>query len=481
MQRNLISLLDGISFEKAEGSFNKEIKNLSIDSKSCKPGTLFFALKGTNYNGLNYLEEAASRGAIAVVSEETIEGYNNLTKIQVKDAHYTLSKIANRFYLEPDKSLKLIGITGTNGKTTVSWLTKYLLDKLNYKSGYVGTLAYDVVETSFQATRTTPNAILLNNLLSEMLKNGCKYATIEASSHGIDQHRVSSLEFNTCAFLNLSPEHLDYHGNLKNYFHTKQKIFSEKIKHSIINLDDHYGLKLAKKFNVISFGIKNQSAIIKAKNIEYSLKGTCFDLVLKNKNFKVKTKLIGEHNVYNCLAALSIIFAQNLDLEQAIEHLSKFEYIPGRLEKITKDYNVFIDYAHTPHALEQVLKSLRPLTKGKLHLIFGCGGNRDTSKRPLMAKVAESYSSNCIVTSDNPRWEDDEKIFSDIRKGFENPQNVKFIKDRKKAIAEGLKILSEDDILLIAGKGHEKFQEIKGKLIELEDKKVVYNYLGIEF
>jgi UDP-N-acetylmuramoyl-L-alanyl-D-glutamate--2,6-diaminopimelate ligase len=480
---DLKTLLKNVEIIKIMGpKGNPQIKSLAIHSQMAQSESLFFAIPGTQYKGSDFIEEASRRGAVACICEQLIPHVGHILQIQVKDARQALSQIANKFYNRPDTQLQLIGITGTSGKTTTSWLLKHLLNVHSKEgTGLLGTLHYDLGKRILPALRTTPDALSIAAYLREMVQSQLKHAVMEVSSHGIEQKRVAALQFDTAIFTNLSTEHLDYHPTMDNYFTAKKSLFWQKgLKHAAVNQDDPYGQTLLKdlphSLNVTTFGI-DTLATLQAKNVHIHSQGTQFDLVCPQGQWMVKTPLLGTFNVYNCLAALAVCYAQGYDLTQSIEALKTFSTIPGRLEKILSAKNdgidAFVDYAHKPQALKNVLQTLRPLTRKKIHLVFGCGGNRDRTKRPLMARIAEAYADVNWITSDNPRTEPQSQIFDDIRTGLLYPDKVTFIEDRTEAIRKAFANCKSGDCLLIAGKGHECYQEINHQFFPFDDRAIL--------
>ncbi|MDR1254629.1 MAG: UDP-N-acetylmuramoyl-L-alanyl-D-glutamate--2,6-diaminopimelate ligase [Puniceicoccales bacterium] len=480
---DLKTLLKDIEVIKIIGpKGNPQIKSLAIHSQMAQLESLFFAIPGIQYPGSDFIEEASRRGAVACICEQLIPHVGYILQIQVQDVRQALSQISNKFYNRPDTQLQLIGITGTSGKTTTSWLLKHLLTA-HFKegTGLLGTLHYDLGKRILPALRTTPDALSIAAYLREMVQSQLKHAVLEVSSHGIEQKRVAALQFDTAIFTNLSTEHLDYHNTMDNYFRVKKSLFWQKgLKHAVINQDDPYGQTLLKdlphSLNIITFGTRT-SATLRAKNVRIHSQGTQFDLVCPQGQWTVKTPLLGTFNVYNCLAALAVCYAQGYNLTQSIEALKTFPTIPGRLEKILSVQNdgidAFVDYAHKPQALKNVLQTLRPLTQRKIHLVFGCGGNRDRTKRPLMARVAETYADVNWITSDNPRTEPQSQIFDDIRTGLLYPDKVTFMEDRAEAIRKAFANCESGDCLLIVGKGHERYQEINHQFFPFDDRTIL--------
>ena len=473
-QVDLKSLLKGIPVSKWSGKKeNVFISGITQNSKAVQNDFVFFAIQGSSENGSNFIEEAISRGATVIISEASKSNFGQITHIQVDDVRKTMALLAKKFYNNPDENLNLVGITGTSGKTTTAFLLQHIYKYgFEEKTGLLGTLKYDLGKRSLVANRTTPDAISIASYLSEMDQEHCKNAVIEVSSHGMDQKRVSELNFNTAVFTNLSEEHLDYHNSMQNYFNAKKALFEKNIQSAVINADDEYGQKLINtcNCNIISYAI-NSEATLKANNIVFKNSGTSFDLLCNGNTFKVKTKLLGEFNVYNTLAALAACFAQKYDLNSAIKAMRSFDGISGRMESVTakNGAKVFVDYAHKPKALESALKTAKTITNGRVYVVFGCGGNRDRLKRPIMMQIANNLADKCFVTVDNPRNEAQDQIFDDMKKGLTNPSATEFFYDRKQAISAAISSCSPNDCILIAGKGHEKYQEILGQFIPFDD------------
>lgn len=481
---SLKTLLENVTIKKFVGpKQDLLIRHLALHSSFVQPHSIFFSVPGEHFDGNSFIETAISRGAEVIVTEKILPRLENILQIQVPNVREAISQVAHTFYNTPDKKLRLVGITGTSGKTTTSWLLRYIYkEALQENSGVLGSLHYDLGQRILPASRTTPDAISLTSYLDEMVKNGEKNAILEVSSHAIEQKRISALTFDTAAFTNLSLEHLDYHKTIENYFRTKQQLFLNKnLKNAVVNLDDAYGQRLlqeaSKTLNWITVGIKT-AAMIRAKDIRTNLKGTSFTLVSPDGEYPVTTSLLGLFNVYNCLVAFGICYAQGYNLQNTVPLLSKFPSIPGRLERIRNDLgvDVFVDYAHKPEALEKVLQTLRSITSKKLFVVFGCGGDRDRAKRPVMTHIAETCADAAWATSDNPRTEDQEQIFNDMRAGLKSRNKVVFIKDRTEAIYRALKNCQKGDCLVIAGKGHEQYQEIGQQFFPFDDRKVVEAY-----
>lgn len=479
----LKKVLKGIDVKTKDEISGLGIHGISCDSRKTRKGDLFIAVKGCALDGHRFIGEAISNGAVAVLSDRSFSSSNAVKKILVKDAQTSLPALAANFYGNPSKRLKVIGVTGTNGKTTVTYLLESILNKAGFETGVIGTINYRFKEKAFTATNTTPGPIELESMLADMLKSGCEYAIMEVSSHSLHQHRVDNIFFDTAVFTNITEEHLDYHRTIGNYFEAKKRIFG-KLKSrgtAILNNDDKRvaALKNSIKKRVLTYGLEND-ADVAAKEIKLSLNGSSFIAVTPKGPIDIRTKLIGRHNVSNILAGIAASFADGLDLGHIKRGVESFECVPGRLEPIDlrQPFRVFVDYAHTEDALYNILSLLRAVAKNNIITVVGCGGNRDRKKRPLMGKVSCEYSDRVIITSDNPRFEEPRHIISEIENGIIGRySNYEVIEDRRAAIEKALACASRDDIVVIAGKGHEKYQIVKDKIMPFDDCEVVRSIL----
>jgi len=462
------------------------IKGVTCDSKAVKKNFLFVAIKGNLQDGSCFIKEAIANGASYVIVQgklQAVKVTGNVKFITVKDARKFLGLACAEFYHHPSKKVKVIGITGTNGKTTISYLIEAIARQAKYGCGVIGTISHRFKNKVFIAKNTTPGPRQLQELLSRMRDECIKYCAMEVSSHALDQERVEGIDFDCAIFSNLTLDHLDYHKNLENYFQAKAKLFRKLSSASvaIINNDDPIAnrLKTVTCAKVITYGIKNKSNFM-AKDIQYSIKGSQFVLVGRNVKAKINSGLIGRHNIYNTLAAIAWGISENIAFKNIKSALEKFKNVPGRLEKVNnkKGYNVFVDYAHTPDALFNIITAIRPLVKKKFVVIFGCGGQRDKLKRPLMGEVVTRLADYAIVTSDNPRSENALSIIRDICKGI-SKMNFCIIPDRLLAIKKGLSLIDKDDCLVIAGKGHENYQVLKNKVQYFNDRKAVQKCLQL--
>lgn len=457
-----------------------EINFITDNSSEVIANTLFIAYRGTNLDGKKYIHTAIEKGAVAVIADE------NIPNIDIPVYTYDkipelLPIISSRFYNSPDKSLNMIGITGTDGKTTTASIIQHLLG-IN-KCGYIGTNGVRFKNYFTDYHLTTPKILQLNHSLKLMLDNDIQNVAMEVSSQGIELGRVDNIEFDCAIFTNISPEHLDYHKDMDAYLQSKAKLFSKlRAKGSaIINSDDDMSFDHLNKIierPIYTYGIYNK-ANLQATNIKYSLNGMAFDLLSGNKKYHVNTNLHGKFNIYNILAALaSCHFHYKLPLEELIKKLQNIPEITGRMNIIQSDpFNIVVDFAHTPNALDSVLEYIKEITKGRTTIVFGSAGKKDKLKRPLMGTAVNKYADNIIITSEDPRNEDPEDIANQIIKGIDNKNKVKIILDRQEAIEYAVKTASKDDTILITGKGDEKTQEISGQIVAHNDIDVVLNIL----
>jgi UDP-N-acetylmuramoyl-L-alanyl-D-glutamate--2,6-diaminopimelate ligase len=460
------------------GSLDRRITSLSYDSREVGPGSLFVAIRGSVVDGHSFIEQAIDRGAIVIVSEEP--GLTQrATHIQVPDSRDALARLAAAFYSNPSRLLRMIGVTGTNGKTTTTFLIKHLLERAGQRTGLIGTVSYEIGERVLPASRTTPESLDLQSILAQCVDARCGNVVMEVSSHALELDRVDGISFRVAIFTNLTQDHLDFHRGMKEYFEAKARLFAGlrdsegKSRTAIINVDDAYGQQLIARFgrdvSIITFGM-GARADFRASNFKIESTGTSYQLDIKGKSFLVRLPLIGRFNIYNSLAALAAMQALGLDVRAAVLALARAPQVPGRLEAVParRQFQVFVDYAHTDDALLNVMKTCRDLSPNRLIVVFGCGGNRDKSKRPLMGAVADQNADYSIVTSDNPRKEDPTQIIRDIETGFRS-KRFESVLDRREAITRAIRLAQPRDIVLIAGKGHEKYQEFADRTIPFDD------------
>jgi UDP-N-acetylmuramoyl-L-alanyl-D-glutamate--2,6-diaminopimelate ligase len=476
----LQELLYQLAIRSVKGNTNMDVVSLHADSRTVKQGSCFIAIKGTATDGHAYIDAAIANGAIAVVCQQMPAIFTEgITYVQVENSAVAAGFISHRFYGEPSAHLKLVGVTGTNGKTTIVTLLFKLFSSMGYTCGLISTVQNQVGKTIFESTHTTPDAISLNALLQQMKKAGCQYVFMECSSHAIEQHRIAGLHFKGALFSNISHDHLDYHKTFEEYIRVKKSWFDGLAKNcfAISNADDKRGAVMlqntaAKKY----FYSLKTLADFKGKVLDNSLAG----LHMMVNETEVHFKLIGEFNAYNLLAVYGAAVCLGQDKQEVLLLLSnmdgaegRFDYIVSPLQRVVG----IIDYAHTPDALINVLATIKNLRQGpeKIITVVGCGGNRDKTKRPIMAEVACEYSDKAIFTSDNPRNEDPLQIIKDMEAGVKIIARKKYISiaDRREAIKTAVSLSNKEDIILIAGKGHEKYQEINGVKNDFDDKKVL--------
>lgn len=480
----LKKLLKDIPIQQFKGTKDIDITGVCINSKVVAPGNLFIAKKGRSDDGAVYIPEAIAGGAVAILTD-ILDPTLNVVQIIHPDVAAIEGKIAAEYYQYPSEELFTVAITGTNGKTTTSFMVKHLLDKLDGTCGLIGTIEYIIGMHRYQATRTTPDVSSNQKMLREMVLQGCHSAVMEVTSHALDQGRVDNIEFDVAIFTNLTLDHLDYHGSMDEYCAAKRKLFQglknhKKKKHgspktAVVNADSPWTSTMLEgcRAHTISYGI-DTPADLKAEEITLHASGTRFTLLYRGEKHLCNTPHIGRHNVYNYLAATAVGLTRNASLGVIIEHLQSSPPIPGRLEPVPNalGLNIYVDFAHTDDALLNVLKCLKELKPHKIITVFGCGGDRDKTKRPKMAHACEKHSDFSIITSDNPRSEDPLIICEEIARGFTRKDNHTIEIDRRAAIEKAVNMATSEDIVLIAGKGHEGYQIFAHKTIEFDDRKV---------
>lgn len=465
MELKLKSLLKNISGYTLRGSKDIEITGITANSKLVAPGNLFVAKK----SGVRFIPEAAAAGAAAIVTDVYDPFLENVVQVIHPNVEEIEPELANTFYDNPAEKLFIIGITGTNGKTTTSYLVKHLLDPC----GLIGTVEWIVGKTILPSTHTTPDLITNTKLFHDMLVQGCNSVVMEVSSHALDQGRVRTIPFDAAIFTNLTLDHLDYHQTMENYAAAKAKLFETLEGIAIYNIDDPWHKAVLQNCSAkkLSYGF-GPEAFVRASKCTLSPQGMEFHVLHEGKEVLFRSTLIGRFNVYNQLAAVCVGLHRGMPLEEIAQSLSRFRHVPGRLERVdnARRLNIFVDYAHTDDALKNVLETLSELKKARLITVFGCGGNRDASKRPKMAAVAEKYCDFVIVTNDNPRNEDPEEIARHIISGFQSKSRFVVELDREAAIRKAIEMANPEDIILIAGKGHETYQIFPNVTLPFDDR-----------
>ena len=488
----LNDLILGIKSAKTIGGKSIDIKRISYDSRSIEPGDLFVAIPGLKDDGTKYASEAVSKGAVAVVLEKDIDIGSDATKIIVSNARAALAELSAAFFMYPARHLKMIGITGTNGKTTTLYLIESILRKAGNKVGVIGTVEARIDGKGIPIKLTTPESLELQELLSKMLKEGVTHVVMEVSSHSLELHRTSGQDFDVAIYTNLTHDHLDFHGNMQQYFKAKLKLFEKlgkglkKDVTGIVNVDDPYGKRVMTYIdgNILSYGAIN-NANLNASNIETAINKMTFDLDSNEGRIKMSTSLIGPHNAYNIMAAMLCGKAFGFTYEQMKPAIEELKYIPGRFERINagQKFPVIVDFAHSPDSLIKILETVRPLIKGKIILVFGCPGDRDRAKRPVMGDIAIKMADFTYITTDDPHSERPDFIIKEIedgviRAGGVYQMNYMRIEDRRTAIEQALNLAASDDIVVIAGRGHERFQDYNGVKIDIDDRDVVREVIG---
>jgi len=475
----LSELISGIDSCIFEGN-DVDIKHITYNSKDVIEGSLFICIEGFKADGHHFAQEAVDRGAKALIISKDININGDVTLVKVNDTRKAMAIIASNFYKKPAEKMKIIGITGTNGKTTSTFMMKSILEAYGQKIGLIGTIYNIIGDKIIEAKRTTPESLDLQCLFKEMADNNCTYCVMEVSSHSLELDRVYGIDFEVGIFTNLTQDHLDFHKTMENYFKAKLKLF-DRAKNAIINIDDDYGKEALRyvKGNILKYGI-DSVADVYAKDITMSDEGTKFKLCYDSNEIEVNLHLPGKYNVYNALGCAAAALSLGIDINTIKKGLEDLKAVPGRSERIKakQGFTVIIDYAHTPDGIENILKASREYTKGRLIILFGAGGDRDKTKRPLMGKAAGTFADYCIITSDNPRNEEPEKIIQDIIPGVEKTGcPYKIIVDRKEAIKYALMNAKKDDVIVIAGKGHETYQILKDKTVHFDEKEIVNELL----
>ncbi|ODS50871.1 MAG: UDP-N-acetylmuramoyl-L-alanyl-D-glutamate--2,6-diaminopimelate ligase [Halanaerobium sp. 4-GBenrich] len=477
----LKKLLNNIDYELKSGDLTKNITELKYDSREIEKDNLFVAISGFETDGHQYIDQALDKGAAAVVLEKDREKYEKgVTYIKVKNSRKIMAEIAKNFFSDPLKDINLIGITGTNGKTTTSYLLYNILKEYKSKAALFGTIKNIIGEQELGSKRTTAESVDLYRYFAQMREKNIKYGVMEVSSHALDLYRVYGMDFKAAVFTNISQEHLDYHENLENYREVKSKLFSQLKSNNfaVINNDDQNSdyIKAKSQGKNYTYSLDSETADLYTTQFKLHSQGMEYKTGGKV-NSKFLLNLGGIFNIYNSLAAILTAYLLGINKTVIKKALTKINSVPGRFEIINagQDFQIVVDYAHTPDGMKNVLETAAAMEKNKLIVLFGCGGDRDRSKRPAMAELAEKYADYIIVSNDNPRSENPQQIFSEIKKGFSKKFSAyEIIADRQKAIEKAIKIAKKDDLVMLLGRGHEKYQVLKDGKIELDDRKVAY-------
>jgi UDP-N-acetylmuramoyl-L-alanyl-D-glutamate--2,6-diaminopimelate ligase len=479
----LKKIMENIKFDLIQGNIDIEIVEIQYDSRKVKAGDVFFCIEGYNVDGHKYVQNAIKNGAVAIVCQNSIEEYKNCTVIKTDDSRKALSISAANFYDNPSRKMKMIGITGTNGKTTSAFMIKGILEQSGYKVGLIGTIANYIEQKKIHTERTTPESLELHELFKQMVDSRVDYCVMEVSSHSLSLDRVYGIEFCDSIFTNLTQDHLDFHKTFENYFSAKLKLFQSS-KNSIINIDDSYG---EKAYNLISsnkltYGL-NHSADIKARDIKMNSRGSKFTLEQGDNSIEIELTIPGNYNVYNALGSIAVCLNQGIDLPVIKLGLQNVQ-VPGRCELVASNSNlrfeIILDYAHSPDGLENILKTAREFTKNKLISVFGCGGDRDKTKRPIMGRIGTDLCDYAVITSDNPRNEEPLEIINEVVSEIQK-HNFEIIENRRAAIKRAIEIAGQGDVIVIAGKGHEDYQVLKGKTIHFDEREVVSEIIKERF
>ncbi|EOU1647691.1 MAG: UDP-N-acetylmuramoyl-L-alanyl-D-glutamate--2,6-diaminopimelate ligase [Clostridium perfringens] len=479
----LKSLLKGLDYEVIKGNEESKVQNIRYDNRKIEQGDAFVCVKGFKVDGHSFIGDAIKKGAKTLIVQEDVSVQEDITIIKVRDTRKALAIMSSNYFGNPKDKLKIIGITGTNGKTTSAFIIKSILERAGFMTGLIGTIANYIGNKKVDAVRTTPESYELHELFKNMVDAGVEYCVMEVSSHSLELDRVYGVQFEEGIFTNLTRDHLDFHKTFENYYNAKFKLF-ERSNHSIINLDDPYGANIVKdieerevKTKVSTFSIEKESDF-KAFEIKSHSNGSEFKVNLESiEEFSIN--IPGEYNIYNSLGCIICAYNLNIPMDKIKEGLSDV-VIPGRCELVAKEknlpYSIIIDYAHTPDGLENILSTVKAFTKNRMISVFGCGGDRDKVKRPQMGKIGCELSDIAIITSDNPRSEEPMDIINDIVKPL-NYDNFVIEVNRKEAIRKAMNMALEGDVIVIAGKGHETYQILKDETIHFDEREVVYDIL----
>lgn len=463
--------------------FDLNVTGIATDNRRVQPGDLFVCIKGYTVDGHSFAKQAEEAGAVAIVCEHTIENIG-IPQIVVADTKVELPRLAHLIFNKPTEKLNLFGLTGTNGKTTTAYILEHLLGGFEGHVGYIGTNGIRYSDVFMEPKNTTPEPLSLQQTFSQMVEAGVKNVAIEVSSHALELHRVDYCRFKVALFTNLTPEHLDFHPTMDEYFEAKYKLFTMLTPdgYAIVNIDDEYGMRLVERIQAVhqrvyTYGIEAE-ADFKAMNVTMTTSGTAFTLKSPVGKYEVKTPLLGTFNVHNALGAMASAYAAGMPMEQIVDLMEKLSPVDGRMEIINEgqDFTVIVDYAHTPDGVEKVLEFVNDIKQNSVKVVIGCPGDRDRTKRPVIAKLSVDYADDVIFTTDDPHSEDPEDILNEMTQGMEE-SHYEVIVDRIKAIEAAINKAKKNDIVLIAGRGHEKVQYWKSGNIELDDREVAKEIL----
>jgi len=476
----LSKVLEGLEQKVLQGDFEIEVNKLEYDSRKIEPGDAFFCIKGYQTDGHKYAEAAAKNGAKAIICMDPVVEIPGCTIVKVNDSRKAMAIAGANYYGRPADRMKLIGVTGTNGKTTTTFMVKSILETAGFKTAIIGTIANYIGTRKIETSRTTPESLDLHKLFSDMSAEGVQYCIMEVSSHSLYLDRVYGLKFSQGIFTNLTQDHLDFHKTFENYYKAKQILFDNSL-NSVLNMDNEYGIRLLNdvKGKKITYSAERE-ADVRASNLDLHSRGVQFDLEYKGEKKPVSINVPGKYNVENALGSSAACLAEGISLEIVKEGLERMLCVPGRCEIVNQGYNlgfdIIVDYAHTPDGLENILKTAREFTRGRLISVFGCGGDRDRTKRPIMGNIGTELSDIAIVTSDNPRTEDPDEIIKEVVAGIKK-DNYIVVENRREAIRKSIEIAQKGDVIVIAGKGHEDYQILKTGKIHFDEREVVKEIL----
>lgn len=482
----ITDIMTDINYRLEKGTTEIDVKGISYDSRKVKPGYLFICIPGLKTDGHKYAGQAVENGASVIVAEKEIDLPAGVALLIVDDTRMVLPILASNFYQKPSGDLRVIGVTGTNGKTTTTHLIQAILEEAGKRTGILGTLYARFEDVEINMGHTTPESLDIEEFMNITRAKGGRYVVMEVSSHALDLGRVDKIQFDAAVFTNLTQDHLDYHNTMDQYKESKLQLFhrvaNQAGKFTIVNADDPYAHDFinASGTECRTYAINNP-ADVRAADLNTNLKGSRFKVVTAGEEFEISMKQIGLFNVYNALAAISFALQEGIDSATIKSALEKVEGVAGRFEQVDcgQDFTVVVDYAHTPDGLENILKTGRKIVENQLITVFGCGGDRDRTKRPQMGEIAARYSDFSIVTSDNPRSEEPEAIIDDIIPGLNAVENSRYAKivDRHDAIEHAIRLAHKGDLVIIAGKGHETYQLVKDKVLDFDDRKVAREIL----